>query len=162
MQVWFVLLVGLTAIAAIVALVWRPMRTAVREAQFARARREFHRQRERLEAKVFDLASSSGKPRGLRWLDTDFEDAVAYARNRRNGDLAAFVGVTVSFEAVEGGLMEDVEAVSDLRVGTAVFRYQRGAWQTDGRILFNLNPTDAIAYYHDHFEMVGQELAHRH
>ena len=69
------------------------------------------------------------------------------------------VAVTIGFEAVEGGGMEDVEAVGNLRAATAVFRVERGNWATDGRPLFNLNPAEAIAYYQDNLELVGQEVA---
>ncbi|MBX3414411.1 MAG: hypothetical protein KF708_17110 [Pirellulales bacterium] len=157
---WIV--VGAVAGALVaIALAWRPFRAAMEEARFVRARRDFHQQRERIEARFVDLASSSGRPRGLRWIDCEFENDVAYARDRRTGELSAFVGVTIAFEAIEGGGMEHVEAVGNLRAATAVFRHQRAGWQTDGRVVFNLNPTEAIAYYHDHFEMVGQELAQR-
>ena len=74
--------------------------------------------------------------------------------------LQAFVAVTISFEAIEGGPMEDVEAVGNLRAATAVFYFSGGAWHTDGRAIFNLNPTEAIAYCQD-FEMVAHELAQR-
>ena len=47
---------------------------------------------------------------------------MAYARHRRSGELSAFVSVTIGFEAIEGGDMEDVEAVGNLRAATAVFR----------------------------------------
>jgi hypothetical protein len=67
--------------------------------------------------------------------------------------------VTIGFEAVEGGGMEEVEAVSNLRAGTAVFRVCQGAWQTEGRTYFNLSPAEAVAYYQDDFELVGRELA---
>ena len=70
-------------------------------------------QRERLEAKFFQLAAASGRPRGLEWTGCDFDDDVVYARDRRSGELCALVAVTIRFEAQEGGGMEDVEAVSD-------------------------------------------------
>jgi len=160
LYVWIIVgaLVG-TALAVVLA--WRPFRIAMLESQFVRARRDFHQQRERLEARFVDLAGSSGRPRGLRWTECDFEDDVAYARDRRTGELSAFVGVTIGFEAIEGGGMEHVEAVGNPRAATAVFRRHRGGWRTDGRVLFNLNPTEAIAYYQDNFEMVGQEVAQR-
>lgn len=138
-------------------LLWRPVRAARREARFARARQEFKLQRERLEAKFFALASSSGKPRGLRWTDCEFDNLVTYARDRKSGELSAFVGVTVSFEAIEGGLMEGVEAVGNLRAATAVFQYRGKGWDTQGRVMFNLNPSEAIAYYDSLVELVGQE-----
>jgi hypothetical protein len=158
---WIAAGIGLVLLVA-VALVWRPLFSALREGQLAKARKDFHRQRERLEAKFFDLASSTGKPRGLRWSNCDFEDDVAYARDRRTGELSAFVCVTISFEAIAGGPMEHVEAVGNLRLATAVFRHVGGRWQTDGRALFNLNPTEAIAHYHEYFEIVGREVAQRH
>lgn len=154
--------VGVVAsLLVIVVLVWRPIRNFRRQAQLARARKDFHRQRERLEAKFVELAAASGKPRGLRWTNCDFEDDVAYARDRRTHELAAFVGVTISFEAVEGGGMEDVAAVGNLRAATAVFRCAKQRWYTDGRAVFNLNPTEAIAHFHDDLEIVGCEVAQR-
>ncbi len=157
---WIVL--GVVALAAVIALaVWRPVRAAMRAAVYERARKDFHQQRERLEAKFLQLAGASGKPRDLRWTACDFDDDVSYARDRRSHELCAFVAVTISFEAVEGGLMEDVEAVGNLRAATAMFRWRDERWQTDGRAIFNLNPTEAIAYYHDDLEIVGQEFAER-
>ena len=136
-----------------------PWRSRRRAAELAQARREFHPVRERLEAKFVQLAGASGKPRGLRWTNCDFDNDVAYARDRQSGALCAFVGVTISFEAVEGGGMEEVEAVGNLRAATAVFRYTEGRWNTDGRAIFNLNPTEAIAHFHDDLVLVGQESA---
>lgn len=117
------------------------------QARHDAARREFHRQREWLEARFFDLAAGSGKPRGLRWIDIEFDDAVTYAQQLSTRELCAFVAVTVSFEAIEGGPMEDVAAVSNKRAATAVFRLHRGVWATDGRVLFNLSPADAIEWF---------------
>lgn len=135
----------------------RPSR-AQRDAQkFELSRRAFHRERERVEAKFVELASSGGKPRGLRWKDCEFEDGVAYARDRKTGELCAFVAVTVSFEAIEGGGMEDVEAVGNLRAATAVFRNKDHRWTTDGRVIFNLKPVQAIAHFQDSLVLVGEE-----
>lgn len=134
---------------------WRPARNLMREIRAEKARELFHLQRERLEAKFFDLASGSGKPRGLRWVDCDWEDPVTYVRDRRTGEIAALVGITVRFEAIEGGGMEDNPNVSNLRDATAVFHYQRGHWMTAGRVLFNMNPNGALTRYHDQFELVS-------
>jgi hypothetical protein len=82
---------------------------------------------------------------------------VAYARDRASGDLCAFVGVTISFEAVVGGDMEEVEAVSNLRAATAVFRRTGDQWKTDGRAIFNLDPVQAIAHFQDTLVLVGEE-----
>ena len=115
--------------------------------KLAQARKLFQQRREWLEAKFVTLASSSGKPRGLAWVDCDFDNATTFARDRSTGELHAFVGVLISFEAIEGGGMEDVEAVGNVRAATAVFRYAGTEWQTDGRAIFNLNPTEAIEHF---------------
>ena len=157
---WMVAVVASLLVVGAAALAWRPVRARIREKELARARKDFHRHREHLEARFLRLATESGKPRGLEWVRCDFDDDVLYARHRRSGELSAFVSVTIGFEAVEGGGMEEVEAVSNLRAATAVFRVERGNWATDGRALFNLNPVEAIAYYQDNLELVGQEFAH--
>lgn len=157
---WWIVPVGCSAIAVgAFAALRGPLNRRRMEAEYSQARRSFHPQRERLEMKFLQLASKSGKPRGLRWLNCDFENGVAYARDRQTKALCAFVGVTISFEAVEGGGMEEVEAVGNLRAATAVFRFENGHWHTEGRAIFNLNPTEAIAYYHDDLILVGQEAA---
>src|SRR5438552_8711767 len=101
-------------LVAAVVLLRKPLRAwrETREAQ--RARRDFRRQREVLEARFFDLAAASGKPRGLRWVECDWLDTVTFARDRRTGLLAAFVAVNIRFEAVEGGDLEDVAAVANI------------------------------------------------
>jgi hypothetical protein len=156
---WVVAIVAAVALAAAAWLIWQPIRGSMREAQLARARKEFHQKRERLEAKFFSIASASGKPRGLAWTGVDFENDVLYARDRRSGDLSAFVGVSIRFAAIAGGGMEEVEAVGNVRAATAVFRVDQGQWSTDGRAIFNLNPTEAVRYFQDNLELVAQEPA---
>jgi hypothetical protein len=158
------ILLGLSALVIIAFFaawsLWRPYRAVRQEKSLARARREFHLRREQLEAKFLTRAGESGKPRGLRWVDCDFENDVTYARDKRSGDLSAFVGVTISFEAIQGGGMEDVEAVGNLRAATAVFSFdEKRQWYTEGRAIFNLNPAEAIQYYQANLELVAQEAA---
>ena len=121
--------------------------------QLPRARQLFHLRREWLEAEFLTLASHSGRPRGLAWADCDFDDDVTFARDRTSGQLRAFVGVAISFEAIEGGGMEDNPNVSNVRAATAVFNFD-GAWTTEGRAIFNLNPTEAIRHFQSELEMV--------
>jgi hypothetical protein len=125
------------------------------------ARRDFHLQRERLECVFFQTAGASGKPRGLRWVDCDFENDVTYACNRQTKQLAALVACTIRFEAIEGGGMEDVAAVSNLRSATAVFEFNGKQWRTLGRVIFNLNPSETIEHFRDQLVLVGQETAAR-
>lgn len=156
---WKWVALGAAGAAAAVAVVvsWRPWRLARLAAEFERARREFHRQREWLEVRFLELASRTGMPRGLRWRHCEFEDDVVYARDRRSGGLRAFVGMTVYFEAVEGGPMEEVEAVGRPRAATAVFCHRDGRWETDGRAIFNLNPVQAIAHFRHELEEVRSQ-----
>src|SRR5687767_9802415 len=107
------LVVGLCLVAAMF-LLQRPPR----KASIERARKLFHLRREWLEARFFTLAARSGKPRGLEWVDCDFDDAVSYARDRHSGRLRALVGVTIRFRAVEGGGMEDNPNVGNLRAAS--------------------------------------------
>ena len=135
-----------------VVLLRKPVRAWRERREADRGRREFRRQREVLEAKFFDLAAASGKPRGLRWVDCDWLETVTFARDRQTGLLTAFVAVNISFEAIEGGDMEDVSAVSNIRDAAAVFHYQKGNWGTGGRALFNMNPHDALDRLQGQFE----------
>ena len=133
---------------------WQPLRRRWRSREVERATRLFRLQREQLEAKFFDLARTSGKPRGLRWLDCDWQDDVTFARDLHSGLLTAFVGVNIRFEAIQGGDMEDVEAVSTVRDAAAVFHYRHGVWGTGGRPLMNMNPEDALTRLEGQFEPV--------
>jgi hypothetical protein len=170
---WIVLAV--VGIAAGIALVWRPLSVARREARFAEACRNFHRQRERLEAKFVQLGAIGAKsdgpkpdapnapntPNAPKWTDCFFDDDVAYARNRSTGELSAFVAVTIEMDDREPRSSLTPDLVGNLRSATAVFRFDGHHWDTDGRAIFNLTPTEAIHFYQRYLEMVGREVAHR-
>jgi hypothetical protein len=165
---WWIV-VGAAGAAALYLLVWRPVRLAVLEARLARARRGFHVQRERLEAKFVQLASADAKPSGPHWDDCDFDDDVAYVRNRKTGELSAFVAVTVAiddydiddYDPDDGLSLGAADLLRNLHAGTAVFRLERDGWVTDGRAILNLTPSEAIRFYHNDLEIVDQELAQR-
>ena len=147
--------VALVAVAALSIFVARPLLAARRKERLEAARKLFHMQRERLEARFVQMAGSSGKPRGLRWVDCDFSDDVTFARDRNTRALSAFVAVTISFEAIDGGGMEDVEAVSNLRAATSVFHFDGQNWITQGRVIMNLEPTEAIEKFRHALELMG-------
>ena len=154
---WPYFVAGTVAVIAVaVAIAWKPVAARLRAREVKQAIGLFRLQREQLEAKFFDLAAGSGRPRGLRWVDCDFADEVTYARDRRSGRLSALVAVTIGFEAVEGGGMEEVEAVGNLRAATAVFHFNgsRRKWETDGRAIFNLNPTEAVKHFQSDLELL--------
>jgi hypothetical protein len=132
-----------------------------RKNRFARACRDFHRQRERLEAKFVQLGLINTKSHLPRWTDCEFEDDVAYARSRSTGELSAFVAVTIEMEGFDTGLIRGGDLVGHLRAATAVFRFDGHHWETDGRAIFNLSPTEAIHFYQRDLEMMGREVAAR-
>lgn len=158
-EAWWLILGGGALLAALT-LLWRPLRMVARNAQFARARRYFRPQREHLEAKFVQLASARAAANTPHWFDCDFDDDVAYVRSRATGTLSAFVAVTVadnnSDDPAGGG-----GAVGNLRVGTAVFRFDRGHWDTDGKAILDLSPSEAIRCYRDDLEMVERGPARR-
>src|SRR5262245_50767210 len=120
-----------------------------------RVNREFAKNRKELESLFFDAASRSGKPRGLAWKQCAFQDGMLLARDRVNGEFVALVGVTIGFEAIEGGGMEDVEAVGNLRAATAVFTHNGREWTTQGRAVFNLEPREVLERYRDSLDAVA-------
>lgn len=121
----------------------------------AEARAAFEAQRDELQRLFFNAASSTGKPRGLRWLACEFQPGLELARERRTGDLLAFVPVTISFEAIPGSDMEGLPAVGNLRSATAVFLLRRRRWTTVGRVLFNLDPEEAIRRSRGEYEIAS-------
>jgi hypothetical protein len=123
--------------------------------QFERARESFQLQRERLHKRFFQAAAASGRPRGLRWKACDWEPAVEFVRDRQSNQIVAFAGVTIHFEAEEGGDMEDLPAVGLPRNASAVFSFQRGHWHTSGQAIFNKNPDEAVDHFHQQYERLG-------
>jgi hypothetical protein len=150
----WILLGGLPVGAAVALLTWRPLKRFGKGVQVERARELFILQRERLEAKFVTAAAASGKPRGLRWKDCDFENEIELARERATGQLVALVSVTIQFEAIEGSDMEGLPAVGNLRNASAVFCFHRGHWNTTGKAVFNLNPVEVIQHFKNQYEHV--------
>src|SRR5438132_5034134 len=107
--------VALVGLIVCLALLWRPVRLFGSQVRVERARELFKLQRERLEAQFIKAAGASGKPRGLRWKECQWDNTVEFVRERSNGQIAALVGVTIQFEAIEGGDLENVPAVANLR-----------------------------------------------
>lgn len=120
---------------------------------------EFGDQAQELAAAFLAAAGATGKPRGLRWIACDMQGQNRFAQDRSNGDLVALAAVAIRFEAIEGGDMEDVEAVGNVRLGTAVFQFRNGAWQTDGRAVFNLDPEQTLQHYEEMLEPVDATRA---
>ena len=151
---WLIALVVIVAGAAAV-LVGRRLRVFGRAVNAARARELFKLQRERLEAQFLGAAAKTGKPRGLRWVDCDWEDAAEFVRDRQSGQIAALVGVTIQFEAIPGSDMEGLPAVGNLKNASAVFFFQGGHWQTVGKAVFNMNPDEAVQHFKNQYERLA-------
>jgi hypothetical protein len=144
-------------VAAATVVVLRPLIRRYRRKRLQRAVRQFRFDREHLEAKFFELAAQSGKPRGLRWLACDWQNSVRFARDVRSGLLTAFVSVEVRFEAEEGGDMEDVAAVGTVRDACALFHWDGRHWGTGGRALFNMDAHSAVARLEGQYRPVPWE-----
>ena len=136
-------------------LLWALVRPTLFAWRVQRALKDFVSGRKQLESTFFEKAASSGKPRGLAWKSCAFQDDVLLARDRANGELVGLVGVTIGFEAIEGGGMEEVEAVGNLRAATAVFSWNGGEWTTGGRVIFNLEPREVLERYRDNLDPVA-------
>lgn len=137
-------------------LAWRTLagrrRQHVRE-ELQHARELFHRRREWLEADFLSLAATSGKPRTLAWNGCDFANEVAFARDRHSGQLCALVAVTICFSSADPN-DDDILAGYPERSATSVFRFDGVRWTTDGRAVFNLNPSETIRHYSHELELV--------
>lgn len=141
--------------AALAAALWIWVRVyRKRHPNIERARKTFHLRREWLEARFFTLAAQSGTPRGLEWVDCEFDDGVSFARNRQSGCLQALVAVTIRFRAIAGGPLEHEPNVANLRAATAVFTLAEDQWHTDGKAQFNLNPGQVIQRRQEEWERV--------
>lgn len=132
--------------------IWRWLRSWGGEVQAERARELFRLQRERIEHQFLPAAAATGKPRGLRWIDCDFEGPALFARDRATRQVIALISCTIRFEAVEGSDMEGLPAVGNLRNASAVFFFEAGQWRTAGKVVFNLNPSEALAHFHGQYE----------
>jgi hypothetical protein len=138
-------------VVVVAALLWRPFQGIVEEIEMERARESFTFQRERLELYFILQSARSGKPRGLQWKDSNWENEVEFARDRRTRKLLALVGVTIFFEALPDSEMEDNPNVGTPRNATAIFVFERGQWLV-GRALFNMNPDEALTHFKTDYE----------
>lgn len=121
-----------------------------RAIQVERARELFRLQHERLENMLREAAEKTGKPRGVRWLRCTIAEEPLLTRQPRSRKIVGFVAVVVQFEPIPGGDMEDIAAVHEERRATAIFYFERGAWSTEGRVIFNHSPEQALQQLPDH------------
>ncbi|QDT00288.1 hypothetical protein [Adhaeretor mobilis] len=144
-----------TALALVAGVFWRRWRKAQLGAKRQLAMLDLRDQLAQMSPQFLKAAAATGKPRGLAWKTVDLHEDTAFATERVSGELYAMIDATVSFTAIEGGGMEEVEAVSNLRSATAVFVHRNGRWDTDGRVVFNLDPSETVAHYEESLEPVS-------
>jgi hypothetical protein len=147
MDSFWIFAVGVAFVLVFAAVLSRRWRLDRCQRRLEQARLQFNDVTQELASEFLLAAAATGKPRGLRWKSCEFSGAPTFAIDPSRGELYALVAVTISFEAIEGGGMEEVDAVGNLRSATAVFVYRRHQWTTDGRIIFNLEPVEALARF---------------
>jgi hypothetical protein len=152
---WTLLLVFL--VVAAVVFFWFVGRAHDPVRRLAHARQLFEREQPSLRQQFFVAAAASGKPRGLRWLECDWSDDIAFALERETRQLVALAGVTIRFEAIAGSDMEGLPAVGNLRNASAVFFFQHERWQTTGKAVFNLNPGEALQRFSEQYQQLTSE-----
>ena len=150
MGYWWIPLV-IVAVAILV-VAGRRLRSFGKQVVGERARELFKLQRERLEAQFLQAAAATGKPRGLTWKDCQWDAPVEFVREKETGQIHALVSVTIAFEAIPGGDMENLPAVGNLRNASAVFLFQAGRWITAGKAIFNMNPDEAVRHFQGQYE----------
>ena len=148
---WLWLGIGV-AVLGVVCMTAVPLAARWQRREAYHATKLFQKQRSELQVTFMEMARAVGKPRGLRWLDCDWLDAVTFARDRQSQLLTAFAGINIRFEAIEGGDMEDVAAVGTVRDAVAVFHFQNGSWGTGGKALFNMGVQDVVERLAAQFE----------
>ena len=153
MHPFIVFIIGIL-LAGVAAFLWRRWRIAQINAFRREAMQVFGEQRPDLAALFLEAASATGKPRGLRWKHCELSGTPHFAIDRVSGELYALLTATISFEAIAGGDMEDVEAVGNLRCATAIFSYRDQSWTSDGRAVFNLEPAQSL----ERFQETLQEI----
>jgi hypothetical protein len=145
---------GLVGLAVALA-AGRWVRNLGRAVQVERARELFRLQHERFEEMLLTAARATGKPRGLAWVGCAITGDAVLARDTASRGIVALVPVEIRFEPVAGGDMEDVPAATEPRPATAVYTFHKGHWHTDGRVVFNLDPHQAVAHFGKHFVEIG-------
>ncbi len=148
-----VILIIIIAVAAF--FLWRWWQKTRIEALRKEAVESFSIQLPGLANQFLEAAEATGKPRGLRWKNCELSGEPFFAKDRVTGEIYALVTATISFEAIAGGGMEDVEAVGNLRCATAVFVYRDGSWTSDGQAVFNLEPAQSIERFEESLEPLG-------
>ena len=148
------------AVLLLVTLAWRwpRLRQRLKSLRTQRLAELFLAQRQQLQEEYLRVGATSGKPRGLRWASCDWGTEVYLARDRSCNGYLALMEVAIQFAAIEGGDMEDVDAVALAKNATALFFFEAGQWHTGGKTLFNLNPDEVLERHRAQYERLTAAL----
>jgi hypothetical protein len=121
--------------------------------QYAAQQTAFIDNQATLQQHFFSIVSQSGKPKGLTWKSCKFDETTIWAIEKQSANLHALLATVIHFDAIPGGPMEDVEAVGNARIATAIFFYNGESWDTRGDILFNLDPHEVLTRHGDDYDL---------
>lgn len=121
---------------------------AVRRPTAGHLRARLERDLPDLQAEFFEAAVAAGKPHGLRWLSCRWEGETTLAEDVANEETVALVAVVLHLEPEGGGPVE-------AHTGSAVFYYEAGRWQTDGKVILDHRPREVPALYADQYDSLS-------
>jgi hypothetical protein len=119
-----------------------------------RARELFRLQEERLADLFLNAARETGKPRGLLWSECNFTGEIVLAKEKESQQIHALVPIQIQFQAAPESDMMENPNVEHPRVGCAVFVFDSGEWQTQGKAIFNLDPMQALECYAKNYDLM--------
>ena len=120
-------------------IVRRPLRDAMEDVNFDKAREQFRYQREGLEARFLSALERTEPIEKLRWDDARWRDDVVWARDRRTRRILALVGVSFENEPFGNAYTEP-----PARHATALFEYRKGTWVAEGKRIDEIRPHEAF------------------
>jgi len=146
-----ILLAAMTAIGA--ATLWRPVMRFWHHLRFEKARALFHRERERLEARLVKQITVPVVTGEMEWLDCEFEDQVTFLRNRQSGEFVALVAILLGPQTPWVAGSDDESGGR----GVAIFRFHRKHWVADPKVHMNLTPDDMVQEFGGTMELFRRE-----
>ena len=123
----------------------------------AQAIERFRQQREHLEADALAALSRGDRKGTLTWVDCEFSDGFVLVRGKQEGKLYALVELLVRLRPGPASAAESLEEEDRVRLATCVFCYEGGHWKCAGRPLFNLRPSEAVAFFRDRWRQVAMQ-----
>lgn len=115
-----------------------PLAHLIESRRFGKAREQFRREREWLEARFLSVLSVKEPVERIRWETADWEDDIVWARDVRGRRLMALIGIQF-----RPALLADLG--SEPEHATAVFTYRKGRWLAEGERLDAVGPDEACA-----------------